>query len=62
MNEDLTKKINAECKELQVAVSKYGHQLVCDEDTTEEAAYPFCEDMKEVVSKYGHTLVCPDEK
>ena len=53
--------MNKTCKDAQKIVSKYGHYIVCPEDTVEKpSSDPMCENMKQIVSKYGYTIVCPE--
>lgn len=55
-----------ECKKMKNMVSKYGVQVVCDEEEEPEAdltlpAGDGCESVKKVASKLGYQVVCDEE-
>ncbi len=57
------------CDHVKEAVSKYGVQLVCDDEDEKELHKPDlvlpesdgCENIKKVASKVGYQVVCDDE-
>lgn len=59
-----------ECEKMQKVASKYGVQMVCDEeDEKKEEGLDLgfigeenCENVKKTVSKYGVAVVCDEEK
>jgi len=64
LNKDL---LGEDCENVKEAVSKYGVQVVCDEEDKKSdadivmQADETCENVKEVVSKIGMTVVCDEE-
>lgn len=50
------------CKRAQQVASRYGYQLVCDEEETLEleSADAGCENAKQVASRYGMQVVCDE--
>ena len=58
-----------ECEKMQKVVSKYGVQMVCDEEDEKKEGLDMsfigeenCEHMKQTVSKYGVAVVCDEEE
>ena len=61
----------ANCEDMKKVVSKFGVQVVCNEEDRKELEKEKadivlpggedCENMKEVVSKHGVTVVCDEE-
>ena len=56
-----------DCKKMQKVVSKYGVQVVCNEEEKKEEAdlvlpaSEGCENVKKVASKLGYQVVCDEE-
>lgn len=56
-----------DCKKMQKVVSKYGVQVVCNEEEEKEEAdlvlpaSEGCENVKKVASKLGYQVVCDEE-
>lgn len=51
------------CENAAKVASKYGYQIVCEEEKEEEVHVidPNCEHAKQVGSKYGYTIACDEE-
>lgn len=56
--------IDEGCENAKEVASKYGYNIVCDDDELEETRSDDenCENAKEVASKHGYTVVCEDEE
>lgn len=51
------------CEKAAKVASKYGYQIVCDDEEEKEqkAVDPNCEKAKTVASKYGFVINCDEE-
>lgn len=56
------KKPDDGCENAKQVASRYGFQIVCDEDENVEleSADAGCENAKQVASRYGMQVVCDD--